>query len=167
MNRILLLALAVLTLSCNKISQEDVQGKWFVESIFVQEITAHSDSGWKSQDSVSAVFHTGEELTIRQRVIIPCPSASAMLEHYDQYDGTIKYTLSDDKLIIPDIHFYQAKVQDDGLTSEASETTVYGVTLDIRIDGGTMTLSGTKDQTDNLGNVEKRTNIRISLTRSN
>ena len=167
MRRVLLFALVVLTLSCNKISQEDVQGSWYVESIYVQEITAHSDSGWKSQNSVSAVFYTGEVLTFRKYVLLPCPSASASLEYYDQYDGTVKYTLSDDKLIIPDIHYYQVKIQNDGLTSEASEITVYGVTLDIRIEVGTMTLAGTKDNTDNLGNVEKRTNIRITLTRSN
>ena len=130
--------MSIVLVACSKISQSDLQGNWYVGTILTQEITSNTDSGWTSQEGLSAVFHVHEILTIKKSVIIPCPSADFMLENYDDYKGEVKYTLSETKLTIPEIHYAQYKEHPDG-TSE-----VY----------------------DNLGNVKKRINMRIELSKT-
>ena len=165
MRRFFVLLIAFALVACSKISQSDLQGNWYVGTILTQEITSNTDSGWTSQEGLSAVFHVHEILTFKKSVIIPCPSADFMLENYDDYKGEVKYTLSGTKLTIPEIHYAQYKEHPDG-TSEASETTYSALTFEVATNGKQMELTGTSEVYDNLGNVKKRINMRIDLTKT-
>ena len=157
--------IAIALVACSKISQSDLQGNWYVETILTQEITSNTDSGWTSQEGLSAVFHVQEILTIKKSVIIPCPSADIMLETYEDYKGVVNYTLSGTKLTIPEIHYTKYKEHSDG-SIEASETTFPALTFEVATNGKQMELTGTSEVYDNLGNVKKRINMRIELSKT-
>lgn len=164
--RLLLLPiLSLLSFSCSKISQSELQGNWYVNTILVKEVTSDTDSGWISQECIAPVFVVHEILMLQKSVILPCPSADFMLRGYNDYKGEIKYSLSGDKLVIPEIHYSQYKVEENSDAS-ASEITFYGITFNVNTNGGNMDLSSTVEQTDNLGNVKKRTNVRIELSKT-
>lgn len=165
MKRIFVLLMAIALVACSKISQSDLQGNWYVEIILAQEITSNTDSGWTSQEGLSAVFHIHEILTFKKSVIIPCPSADYMLESYDDYKGEVYYTLSGTKLTIPEIHYTKYKECSDG-TIEASETTYSALSFEVATNGKQMELTGTFELHDNLGNVKKRINMRIELSKT-
>lgn len=165
MRQIFVLFMAIALVACSKISQSDLQGNWYVGTILTQEITSNTDSGWASQEGLSAVFHVHEILTIKKSVIIPCPSAAFMLEEYDDYKGEVKYTLSGTKLTIPEIHYAQYKEYPDG-TAHASETTYAALSFDVATNGKQMELTGVSEVYDNLGNVKKRINMRIELSKT-
>lgn len=154
--------LSLILPSCSKISQSDLQGEWTVNSIQVQVVTANTDSGWQDQRGLT-IFIVGEQLTIKKNVIVPCPSSSISLQSYDDYTGEVKYSLSGGKLIIPDQHYSYYKQSGDVV--ECGETTIYGGTFDMTLEGNVLTLSGSHEELDNLGNVKKRTNCIISLSR--
>ena len=149
--------------SCGKVSQSDILGEWTVGDIQVQEITADTDSGWKTQRGVGILFIQGEIITFEKNRIIPCRSVDANLRQYDDYPGYIVYTLSGAKLTIPSVEY--SYYRQNGETVEAGQMGMQGITLDVAIEGNSMNLSGTMENTDNLGNVKKRTNIRIELNR--
>ena len=149
--------------SCGKISQSDILGEWTVGEIQVQEITAETDSGWKTRQGAGMVFVQGETITFEKNRIIPCKSVDANLRQYDNYPGYIDYTLSGAKLTIPSVEY--SYYRQNGETVEVGQISMQGITLDVAIQGNTMNLSGTPDSTDNLGNVKKRTNVRIELSR--
>ena len=149
--------------SCGKVSQSDILGEWTIGDIQVQEITADTDSGWKTQRGVGILFIQGEMITFEKNRIIPCRSVDANLRQYDDYPGYIVYTLSGAKLTIPSVEYSYCR--QNGETVEAGQMGMQGITLDVAIEGNSMNLSGTMENTDNLGNVKKRTNIRIELNR--
>lgn len=165
MRKIFVLFMAITLVACSKISQSDLQGNWYVGSILTQEITSNTDSGWASQEGLSAVFHVHEILTFKKNVIIPCPSSDAMLESYDDYKGEVNYTLSGTKLTIPEIHYAKYKEHSNG-TVEASETTYSALSFEVATNGKRMELTGTSEVYDNLGNVKKRINMRIELSKT-
>lgn len=88
-----------------------------------------------------------------------------MLEEYDDYKGEVKYTLSGTKLTIPEIHYAQYKEYPDG-TAHASETTYAALSFDVATNGKQMELTGVSEVYDNLGNVKKRINMRIELSKT-
>ena len=165
MRRILLTILALALVSCSKISQSDLQGNWHVDGIATQEITSNSDSGWRMQQALSPVFLEGESLTFKKGILVPCPSADYALEAYEDYKGEIKYSISGSKLTIPEIHYVRYKEYDNG-DKEYSETTYPALTFEVVLSGSAIRLTGTTEQTDNLGNVTKRINMRLDLTRT-
>lgn len=151
--------------SCSKIPQSKLQGDWFVDSIEARELTSDTDSGWKSLQGTMSIFVVGEVLAINKLDITPCPSAASFYKAYDNYTGRVSYTLSGGKMIIPDQLYYYAK--NDGENAEYGEVAIQGGAFDIVLDGGNMMLSSTIEQSDNLGNIQKRTNFRISLHKMN
>ena len=163
MKKLVLLFLALVLLSCSKISQSDLQGDWTVNSVRVQVVTSNTDSGWQDQFGAMSIFVVGEELTFKKTVIIPCPSAGASMHSYDDYTGEVKYTITNNKMIIPDQHYSYCRQSGD--TMEYGETMIGGGTFDMTLVGDVLTLSGTYEEFDNLGNVKKRTNCIISLSR--
>lgn len=156
------LLMYVVLASCSKVTQSELNGNWYVDSIEVQEITSNTDSGWRPQQGIMAIFAVKEVLSISKSHITPCPSCSASLTMYDNYSGQVKYTLSGSKITIPDQQYSYVRMNGEQI-SEVGETTIQGGVFDVDIDNGEMDLSGTMESTDNLGNVKKRTNIQITL----
>lgn len=164
MKKILLFVLALTILSCSKISQSSLQGSWIVNSISAQEITANTDTGWKTQQAASSIFFTGESLTIGKSTITPCPSSSEMLKEYDDYPGYFNYSLSGTKLTIPEAHFSYVRKNGDKVVM-AGEYTQNAMNFTVALNGNDMELNGTSEETDNLGNVKRRVNVKINLTK--
>lgn len=74
-NRLLNIAVSLLALvSCGKLSQSDILGTWIVGDIQIQEITADTDSGWKTQKGAGIVFVQGETISFEKGRINPCKS---------------------------------------------------------------------------------------------
>lgn len=109
------------------------------------------------------VFVQGETITFEKNRVVPCKSVDAHLRQYDNYLGYIDYTLSGAKLTIPSVEY--SYYRQNGETVEVGQMSMQGIMLDVAIQGNTMNLSGTTENTDNLGNVKKRTNVRIELSR--
>ena len=150
-------------ISCSKVSQSDILGEWTVGNIQVQEITADTDSGWKTQQRAGIVFVQGEAISLEKGRLIPCKSVDMGLRLYDNYPGYVSYTFSGAKMTIPSVEY--SYYRQNGETIEAGQMGMQGITLDVAIEGNRMNLSGTMENTDNLGNVKKRTNVRIELNR--
>ena len=165
MRKAFVLLVAIVLVACGKISQSQLQGNWYVSNILTQEITSNTDTGWTPQEGLSAIFTVHEILTFNKSVIIPCPSADAILEGYDDYKGEVRYMLSGTKLTIPEIHYSKYKEHTDG-TVEASETTYSELSFEVATNGKQMVLTGTSEVYDNLGNVRKRINMRIELSKT-
>lgn len=165
MRRILLTILALALISCSKISQSDLQGAWTVDNIQLQEITANTDSGWKSEMAISPIFFVGETLTISKSNIIPCPTTASMVKGYDDYPGYINYSLTGNKLAIPEQHYSYYRIDGSGDVS-AGEINFRAMEFEIGIVGNEMDLIGKFEETDNLGNVKKRVNVMIDLSRT-
>ena len=160
--------IAVLSLtlvSCSKISQSDLQGSWTVDSIQQQEITADTDSGWKPMTVASSIFFVGEMLTFNKSTITPCPSAASSLKVYDNFTGTINYTLSGNKIFIPEQQYYYVRIEDNE-TSFYSSATYMALEFEVGLTGNEMDLIGKFEETDNLGNVKRRVNVMIDLSRA-
>ena len=163
-NRLLNIAVSLLALvSCGKLSQSDILGTWIVGDIQIQEITADTDSGWKTQQRAGIVFAQGEAISFEKGRLIPCKSVDMGLRLYDNYPGYVSYTFSGAKMTIPSVEY--SYYRQNGETVEAGQMGMQGITLDVAIEGNSMNLSGTMENTDNLGNVKKRTNVRIELNR--
>jgi len=141
MRELLSVLLALALVSCSKISQSDMQGDWAVDSIQQQEVTADTDSGWKPQTAVSSIFIVGETLTFNKSTIIPCPSAISFVKDYDNYPGYVNYSLSGNRLVIPEQHYYYARIEDDG-TGSAGESTFMALEFEVGITGNEMDLIG-------------------------
>ena len=150
-------------ISCSKMSQSDILGDWTVSSIQVQEISADTDSGWKTQQGAGIVFVQGETITFEKGRIIPCKSVDMGFRQYDNYPGYVSYTFSGAKLTIPSVEY--SYYRQDGDNVETGQMKMQGITLDVSLNGNIMSLSGTTEHTDNLGNVKKRTNVKVELTR--
>lgn len=163
MKKILFIILPLIALSCNKVSRSDLQGEWTVDSVKTQVVTSTTDSGWQNQLGAMSIFVVGEELTINKYVIVPCPSAAESMQGYDDYTGEVKYSLSGDKLIIPDQHYSYQRQSGDNM--ERGETMIQGCTFAMTLEEHVLTLSGTNEELDNLGNVKRRTNTIITLSR--
>lgn len=149
--------------SCSKVSPSDILGTWTVGDIQIQEITADTESGWKTQKEAGIVFVQGETISFEKGRINPCKSVDMGFRQYDNYPGYVSYTLSGAKLTIPSVEY--SYYRQNGETIEAGQMSMQGITLDVAIEGNSMFLSGTTENTDNLGNVKKRTNVRIELNR--
>ena len=157
-NRLLNIAVSLLALvSCGKQSQSDILGTWTVGDIQVQEITADTDSGWKTQQRAGIVFVQGEAISFEKGRLIPCKSVDMGLRLYDNYPGYVSYTFSGAKMTIPSVEY--SYYRQNGETVEVGQMGMQVITLDVAIEGNRM------ENTDNLGNVKKRTNVRIELNR--
>lgn len=159
--------IAILTLalvSCSKISQSDLQGNWTVDSIQQQEITADTDSGWKPQTALSSIFFVGETLTFNKSTIIPCPSAISYIKDFDNYPGYVNYSLSGNRLVIPEQTYSYYRLEDDG-TASYGESTFMALEFEVGLTGTEMDLIGKLEETDILGNVKRRVNVMIDLTK--
>ena len=156
-------AASLAIISCSKVSQSDILGDWTVGDIQVQEITADTDSGWKTQQGAGIVFVQGETITFEKGRIIPCKSVDMGFRQYDNYPGYVSYSFSGAKLTIPSVEY--SYYRQDGDNVEAGQMKMQGITLDVTLNGNIMSLSGTAEDTDNLGNVKKRTNVKVELTR--
>lgn len=154
MRHFLFAFLAITLVSCSKLSQAKLLGSWYVDSVETQEITSNTDTGWRPQQALSAIFFTGERLSFTKSGIIPCPSADDMLEAYDNYKGEVEYTVSGDILSISEIHYVKHKEYDNYII-EHSETTYHALTFKVRILDNRMELSGSSDEVDNLGYIKK------------
>ena len=162
----LIIAMTLLgIISCSKDSRDDIKGDWTVLSIQVQNLTSNTDSGWNEQMAFSYVFFKGETLSIGDSYIIPCPSADSMLGGYGDYEGKIKYAYSTGgELYIPDAEYTQSSSTDDGFSF--SQIRIIGGTYLIHRDGNFLELTTSIEETDNLGNVKKRTNAKIRLQKA-
>jgi len=156
-------ATSLAIISCSKVSQSDILGDWTVGDIQVQEITADTDSGWKTQQGAGIVFIQGETITFEKGRIIPCKSVDMGFRQYDNYPGYVSYTIHGAKLTIPSVEY--SYYRQNGENVEAGQMKMQGITLDVALNGNIMSLSGTAEDTDNLGNVKKRTNVKIEITR--
>lgn len=165
MRKLLFTILALSLFSCNKISQLDLQGSWTVDSIQQQEITANMDSGWKSEMAASSIFFVGESLTFNKSSIIPCPSAASMVKDYDDYPGYVAYSLSGHTLVIPEQNYSYYRIDSNGDAS-AGQITFRALEFEVGIADNEMDLTGKFEETDNLGNVKRRVNVRIDLSRT-
>lgn len=165
MKKVLITILALVLISCSKISQSDLQGEWTVDYIQLQEITANTDSGWKSEMAISPIFFVSEMLTISKSTIIPCPTAASMVKGYDDYPGYINYSLTGNKLVIPEQHYSYYRIDGNGDVS-AGEINFRAMEFEVCIAGNEMDLIGKFEETDNLGNVQKRVNVMIDLSRT-
>jgi len=165
MKKILLFVLALSIISCSKISQSSLQGTWNVDGISSQEITANTDTGWKTQQAAGSIFFTGESLTISKSTITPCPSSSEMLKEYDDFPGYFNYSLSGTKLTVPEAHFSYVRKNGDKIVM-AGEYTQDAMNFTVALNGTDMELTGTSEETDNLGNVKRRVNVKIDLTKA-
>ena len=167
MKRVVPLILLLLLFACSKISESDIQGSWHVEAIQVQIITSNTDSGWQQQAGFCSIFIVNEALSMNKGRITPCPGADAILKAYDNYPGYVNYAFKGNKLNIPDQHysFFRQGTDQNGFTTESGEVNIQGITFDVVLNDGEMSLSGKQEGTDNLGNVKKRTNVKIDLSR--
>ena len=166
MKKLLLVILSLTIISCSKISQSSLQGNWYVGNILTQEITSNTDTGWTVQEGLSVVFFTNEILTFSKTTIIPCPTSASTLIGYDDYPGYVPYTLSGSQLMIPELRYSYYRDEGNGNVS-AGEVTYKALTFDVAMNNNQMELTGTFEDTDNLGNVKKRTNVRIELKKTN
>lgn len=161
MRKIVLLLIPLLLLSCSKISQSDLQGTWTVDSIEAQELTSNTDSGWRQQVGALSIFVVTESMSFHRSYLVPCPSADNSFRMYDTYEGKVNYSLSRGQLIIPEQSFSYYRESDD--RQEFGQATIPAVTLDMEMEGNQLLLSGSQETLDNLGNVKKRTNLKITL----
>ena len=157
------LLIAFFFISCNKDNPSIIRGTWLVMSIQTQTLKSNTDSGWQEQKCISPLFFEGESLTIQKEDIVPCPSADDLFNDYEDYKGTVSYTFAKEKLSIPELVYTKSTPIVDGLSVSSVGTNA--MTFDIDVDGRDMNLTGSVSETDNLGNVKKRTNIRVSLHR--
>lgn len=162
---VLLIMLAMAFTSCSKVSQSNLQGDWTVDSIRQQEITANTDSGWNSEKAISPIFFVGETLTISKSTIIPCPTTASMVKGYDNYPGYINYSLTGNKLVIPEQHYSYYRIDGNGDVSTGA-INFRALEFEVGIAGNEMDLIGKFEETDNLGNVKKRVNVMIDLSRT-
>lgn len=95
--------------------------------------------------------------------IIPCKSVDMGLRQYDDYPGYVSYTFSGSKLTFPSVEYSYYRQNGDNV--EAGQMKMQGITLDVALNGNIMSLSGTAEHTDNLGNVKKRTNVKVEITK--
>jgi hypothetical protein len=165
MKKVLFAILALVLISCSKISKSDLRGVWTVDSIKQQEITANTDSGWYSGMAIAPIFFVGETLTISKSNIIPCPTTASMVKCYDDYPGYINYSLAGNKLVIPEQHYSYYRIDGNGDVS-AGEINFRAMEFEVGIAGNEMDLIGKFEETDNLGNVKKRVNVMIDLSRT-
>jgi len=153
----------LVAISCTKVTQSDLVGDWCVDSIETQEVTSNTDSGWRSQTGVLSIFIVGETISFHRSYLAPCPSAESYLKAYDTYEGKVTYTISGGKLSIPEQVF--TYYREDGDIILAGSMSIPSATFDATIDNGVLYLDGSHEDLDNLGNLKKRTNIRITLTK--
>lgn len=165
MKKVLFAILALVLISCSKISQSAMQGDWTVDSIKQQEITANTDSGWNSGMAISPIFFVGETLTISKSTIIPCPTTASMVKGYDNYPGYINYSITGNKLVIPEQHYSYYRIDGNGDISTGA-INFRAMEFEVSIAGNQMDLIGKFEETDNLGNIKKRVNVMIDLSRT-
>ena len=164
MKKIAIFLLSLSLFSCSKISQSSLQGTWSVNSILLQEITSHNDTGWKDSQSAASIFFIGESLTISKSTIIPCNTAASYIRQFDDYPGCFNYSLSGATISIPEVHYTKVEKNGDTIV-RVDEYTQYAMDFNVDINGGEMMLSSSSEITDNLGNVERRVKTKISLSK--
>ena len=159
MKRLLIIStlIPLLLVSCNKVPLSDILGTWTVENISIRRITSNTDKttehapgwGWFSQDA-TIVFEKG--------VMRPDPEKT-YLSQYSQYDGTVKYSYSGSRLVIPEVSYYEQT------ESSISCTTMGREEFDVSNSDGLLKLFGTDTETDNLGNIKSKSEITILLSK--
>ena len=88
-----------------------------------------------------------------------------MVKDYDDYPGYVAYSLSGNMLVIPEQHYSYYRIDNNGNAS-AGEISFRALEFEVGITGNEMDLIGKFEETDNLGNVKKRVNVMIDLSRT-
>ena len=88
------------------------------------------------------------------------------MKEFIDYKGSIEYSLSGTRLVIPEVN-YEKTIEKDNGDIIYSGTGYKGMILEVEIDGEHMRLMGASETTDNLGNITSRTNILVELTKTN